>query len=41
MIGVGVQRFELLTPPREPDRAKPRIARRRHDVGKGKIQIPE
>ncbi len=41
MIVIRVQRFEALAPPREPDRGKPRIARRRHDIGKGEIQIPE
>ena len=40
-FGTGVQLLEPLAPPGESDRSEPRIARRRHDVGKGEIEVPQ
>lgn len=36
-----VQFFESFSPPCEPDGAEPGIARRRHDVREGEIQVPQ
>ena len=36
-----IQFVEPLAPPGQPDRAEPRIAARRHHVGKGKVQVPQ
>jgi hypothetical protein len=35
-----IQFVEPLAPPGQPDRTEPRVAARRHDVGKGKIELP-
>jgi hypothetical protein len=37
----AVELLQPLSPPREANRAEPRIGARRDDVGKGKIEIPE
>jgi hypothetical protein len=36
-----VQLLQPLAPPRQPDRAEARIARRRNDIRKGKIELPQ
>jgi len=36
-----IEFVEPLAPPGQPDRAEPRVAARRHDFGKGKVEVPQ
>ena len=38
---VLVEFVQTLAPPGEPDRTKPRIAARRHDIGERQVEVPQ